>query len=428
MFWRLFIISNNLMSRGRPRLSRWLRNVVSLFVRVRYEWQIRRLRHAVKHRRLRVLFVIGDDSKWKAQSVYEELVRSHWADPYAVPTKMDIGWIPDGVQDSRVARCRSYLEGHHVRCVDGCANDGSLIPLKRHCPDIVIYQQPWGMDRCQHPIEVSRYALTFYLPYCIPAYVDLRDNFMAPFYRMIYGYFLQNGALAKYYSENLSRPYFGCQMFPVGTPYCDALGDSALVTVTGNGGYVIYAPHWDCNFDGKGTVGRNGTFPETGKLMLGFAQEHPDVHWVFKPHPMLRVKLVQSGYMSEKEVDAYYRDWEKIGLACYDSDYFKLFRNSRVMITDSISFLTEYLYVNKPLIHLVNKIDIKFPPPTQWMMEAYTRVNEEDDLLNSLNEIVLRGQDTLAEVRTRINHEICGQKDSATQNVVRCLEKICHIN
>ena len=43
--------------------------------------------------------------------------------------------------------------------------DGKYIDLEEFKPDIVFYEQPWGLPRRYKPYYVSKFALTFYLPY-----------------------------------------------------------------------------------------------------------------------------------------------------------------------------------------------------------------------------------------------------------------------
>ena len=59
--------------------------------------------------------------------------------------------------------------------------------------------------------------------------------------------------------------------------------------------------------------------------------------------------------MSEKEVEDYYANWQKIGNVIESGNYFELFAESDLMITDCGSFLVEYFLTQKPLIHLLRK-------------------------------------------------------------------------
>ena len=54
---------------------------------------------------------------------------------------------------------------------------------------------------------------------------------------------------------------------------------------------VIYAPHHTLDKDKEPVC--FSTFAQNGKKMLEFARKyHKDTVWVFKPHPLLRTKLI----------------------------------------------------------------------------------------------------------------------------------------
>lgn len=57
---------------------------------------------------------------------------------------------------------------------------------------------------------------------------------------------------------------------------------------------VIYAPHHTLDKDKEPVC--FSTFAQNGKKMLEFARKyHKDTVWVFKPHPLLRTKLIRNG-------------------------------------------------------------------------------------------------------------------------------------
>ena len=127
----------------------------------------------------------------------------------------------------------------------------------------------------------------------------------------------------------------GINLKAVGSPSLDVIKD-----IKSDKNYVIYAPHWTINHEN--TIAYS-TFKETGKFILEYAQKHPEFNWIFKPHPLLKKALLDNVFMSEEEINSYYSAWESLGQACYNGDYFELFNNSQLMITDCCTFLMEYL-------------------------------------------------------------------------------------
>ena len=114
---------------------------------------------------------------------------------------------------------------------------------------------------------------------------------------------------------------------------------------------MIYSPHWTV-----GGLGHcYGTFEWSGKFMLEYAKSHPEIKWVFKPHPILFKSLIDTGIMTKEEAEEYYNDWASVGIKYEGGDYLEWFAKSKMMITDSCSFLGEYFVTEKPLILLMSE-------------------------------------------------------------------------
>ena len=103
--------------------------------------------------------------------------------------------------------------------------------------------------------------------------------------------------------------------------------------------------------------------------------------------------------MSDEEIEAYYDEWGKLGVACYTGDYTKYFHASRAMITDCASFLIEYACTGKPIIHLISpERRINPMPPSRKLFSTYYQAHDREELTAHLRSVVELGQDPL---RTR---------------------------
>ena len=58
--------------------------------------------------------------------------------------------------------------------------------------------------------------------------------------------------------------------------------------------------------------------------------------------------------MTREQVEQYFDEWRAIGSIKEGTSYMELFANSSCLITDCGSFLTEYAFTGKPVIHLVS--------------------------------------------------------------------------
>jgi len=400
------------------------RGVLFLRLRYRYHKTLVRIRKVYGQRKLRVLFVISDPSKWKCQHVYEKMLASREFDPYVAPTIMDIGFVEDRFQLEHVRKCRDFFKKKGARCVDVISEKGlQPQPLCVASPDLVIYQQPWGVARNQDPVAVSHYALTFYVPYYSPAFGSHFDQVGSSFHRSLYGNFLDNEHWVEYFKSVSFWDFWLAKMMPCGSPFREEIARSVEKISKEN--LVIYAPHWSFPQDGVNKNDVYSTFLKTGRYILDFAKRTSGVTWVFKPHPVLKDRLIQSGVWVQDEVEQYYAQWSAIGLVCEDGNYADLFARSRALITDSLSFLSEYLVVNRPLIRLEQDYEPNpWLPPAQGKLEGMYRVRTLQDLQRVLDLVVLKNEDPMKDIRAKVVRRMGYDRNEISSQMIDHLRRI----
>ena len=164
------------------------------------------------------------------------------------------------------------------------------------------------------------------------------------FQNLMWRYYVLNDDLVKEYTPIMGNK--GKNLKPVGYPTLDTYYSDEY---TFEKKYIIYAPHW--------SVGGNAelnyaTFEWNGEYILNYAKSHPEFKWIFKPHPNLANSLLKFEVWTKDKIDKYYAEWESIGIKYEGSDYFDLFKQSIVLITDCGSFLAEYMPTQNPVILL----------------------------------------------------------------------------
>ena len=159
--------------------------------------------------------------------------------------------------------------------------------------------------------------------------------------------------------------------------------------------------------------------------MLNYAKQHPEIEWIFKPHPLLRLGIQRSGFMSDAEIDKYYQEWESIASHCYDSDYQDLFLDSRAMITDCGSFLSEYGATGRPVIRLISSVNIRKPiAKLNELYESYYQVHDLEELRMTLELVVENGQDPAREKRLSALEKTGLGSVDASANIVAHLKEV----
>ena len=348
---------------------------------------------------LNVAFYVYDSAKWKCQSVYELLERNENFTPYIFVTKCNAPKSNFNYQTADdVKNNYNYFnsKGMRVKCAFDFEKN-KFIPFEKinPKPDIIIYQHPWYVETSQGPVVCSKFALTYYIPYYISD-IDNSIEYDLRFHRYIYRYFVPDETIRKNYAPNMYDK--GEKLVVAGHPQLDFY---LKKNNDNEKKYVIYAPHWTVCGDNL----RYSTFDWNGYEILKFAQNHPEIDWIFKPHPCLFNFLYMSGYMSKKSAQEYYKSWEKISKACYDGDYMELFQKSYALITDSGSFLIEYLFTKQPCIHLVSE-HFKPNESVKNICRTYYNAHNIEEMTNLFEEVLINKNDYKKQERLNLLKEL----------------------
>ena len=335
---------------------------------------------------LNVAFYVYDSAKWKCQSVYDLMIKDKRFTPYIFVTKCNApkdNFNYQTIDDIKKTYDFFKSKDMNVQCAYDLEKD-EFIPFEKMSPkpDIIIYQHPWYVETTQGPVVCSKFALTYYVPYYIsdidnPIEYDLR------FHRYIYRYYVPDEIIRKNYAPNMYDK--GEKLIVAGHPQLDFYLNNKNQNKRK---YVIYAPHWTVCGDNL----RYSTFDWNGYKILEFAEKHPELNWVFKPHPCLYNFLFMSGYMTKDDANEYYKRWHDVGIVCEDGDYMQLFQNSIAMITDCGSFLTEYFFTKQPCIHLVSQY-FKGNENVKRICETYYNVHNADEMNKFFEEVLIYKND-----------------------------------
>ena len=360
----------------------------------------RKVKQKLKNKKhLNVAFYVYDSAKWKCQSVYELLESNKNFTPFIFVTKCNAPKSNFNYQTADdVKNNYNYFnsKGMRVKCAFDFEKN-KFIPFEKinPKPDIIIYQHPWYVETSQGPVVCSKFALTYYIPYYISD-IDNSIEYDLRFHRYIYRYFVPDEIIRKNYAPNMYDK--GEKLVVAGHPQLDFY---LKKNNDNEKKYVIYAPHWTVCGDNL----RYSTFDWNGYEILKFAQNHPEIDWVFKPHPCLFNFLYMSGYMSKKSAQEYYKSWEKISKACYDGDYMELFQKSYALITDSGSFLIEYLFTKQPCIHLVSE-HFKPNESVKNICKTYYNAYNIEEMTNLFEEVLINKNDYKKQERLNLLKEL----------------------
>lgn len=359
---------------------------------------------------LKIAFYVYDSCKWKCQTIYDEMTKNPRFEPIVIVTRNAVKNLDNPSYQSKEEILETYSFFKNKKMNVELAYDfekGKHIPFKKFNPDIIIYQHPWYVETSQGPVVCSKFALTAYIPYDIST-TTLPTEYNLRFYQYVENYYLINEDLKDFYAPLMDNK--GKNLKAVGAPTLDVIKN-----IDSDKKYIIYAPHWTINHEK--TIAYS-TFKENGKFILEYAQKHPEFNWVFKPHPMLKKAIIDNNFMSIKETEKYYSDWGKIGRACYDGDYYDLFNESKLMITDCSTFLLEYFATGKPLIRLVSPNSGEFNIITKNIIKHFYNVENLNELEKTLQTILIEEKDELRSEREKASSQYT---QNATKNIIQDL-------
>ena len=318
----------------------------SLFNTIKYHNSKKNFQKKIKDiqkssRKLKVVFYVSENQKWCYQSLYEEFEKNSNFEVLVVVYLLETVHSKTDKTKNSLEENYLFFKSRGMRVEYGY-KDGQYIDLRTFKPDIVFYEQPWSLPKMNMPYRISTYALACHCPYSITTNSSILKSHNK-FFEFLWKYFVVTDSLKEEYASCYKRN--SESIIAVGHPKLDYYNK---LKVKESKHYVIYAPHHSI----KGSHLQYGTFEWNGHFILEYAKAHPELNWVFKPHPNIKYWFQHIGYMSEKEINDYYNEWSKIGFVYDSGDYFDLFNDSDAMITDCGSFLVEY-FLTKNILKIL---------------------------------------------------------------------------
>lgn len=186
---------------------------------------------------------------------------------------------------------------------------------------------------------------------------------------------------------------------------------------------ILITPHFSV---GDTNVLSFSTFDKNMYFYIYLAKKYKDsVSFIFKPHPNLRNCLVNNGYMkSIDEYEAYLDEFRKMPNAsvCEEGDYLALFDTSDGIINDSISFVGEYMYVDKPMLFL-ERPEQRFNELGEALIKAHYKVGGYDymGIDSFVNDVVINGNDYMKQEREAVFLE---ELDYYSENGIKASEYV----
>lgn len=416
---------------GKSKLKRFLkdREITKL-----HKDTIKRIRNRLSanpDEKLNIVFLVEEDSKWNAQSLYDELKNE---------PRINVNIAVKKTQFSELLREKQlyYFKKNYdfFRKIDENAikmyneNAHRTIPVEELNADIIFYQQPWGMN--DYPKRMMGRCLSAYMHYgfMLTDNNDIHYN-LSSFHYYLWKYFTQTEGHKKLH---LAHDSFASNKIIVsGYTKLDAYFENNFIDDKNiwkiskeenpNIKRVIYAPHWSFS---KNNAFRLGTFNQNYKYFLDLAKNNKNIQWIYKPHKSLEYKAISENLMSEQEYRNYVEEWDSLPNAkVYNSgNYFDIFKTSDALITDCGSFLGEYLPTRKPIIHLLRTDSVGYNTVGQTIIKDYYKAYNLKELEVLLKRVILDGDDYLYDERMKALKFLIPNKEKSSSFIKNYIKQV----
>ena len=365
---------------------------------------------AKKWKKIKVIFLIPESAKFGMESIYYSMLESEIFDPYIL-----VVHPRDNFFDENQTYFKEAVESYNLFKERGYRTlfaynmeNMKAIDIENFKPDIIFINNPnmfsFGVFK---NININLKYLTCYINYSINV-ASLDD------------YHYNNSSINTCY-KMFAETYYcykkhmninnGFNTVLTGYPKLDSykkdIKECIIPKKIDNGNkIVIYAPHWTI---GKTDMIRLGTFNLYHKYFMKLLKENPNINFVFKPHPDLRYRIIDSKIMDIEYYENYIKEWDNSNNGIYisDGEYIDLFRKSSCLITDSGSFIAEYLPSENPCIYLINPekenlIENTFNDFAKPIVNSYYLCYNEKDINKYFNEIIINENDYMKDKRLNL--------------------------
>lgn len=376
-------------------------------------------------KRLDIAFLVCDAGKWNAQPLFDRLVREPAFRCSFVLTLSDLS-----LRLSTTMRTRRYMEYRAFFAARGevgleLYQDGRLRDPGSLAAGLVFLQQPWGMRDV--PRRIGTRIPCAYASYELGVIDDPKQQFALPdFHPWLWRLFVPgaiHAEMAAGHSAGTPRE----RIVATGAPHLEAYippapaRESVPVWPRAKEAHrkrIIFAPHHSLS---RGSL-RLATFDWSAPALLDLARNRPELDFLLRPHPNLWYSLASNG--RQQAAEEFMHGWNALpntGILP-DGEHVRAFRSSDALITDSASFLAEYMMTGRPLLRLTRP-DARPLSAFGRMLEPgfYTCLSPEA-LRASFEAVIIAGKDPLEATRRALAARL--REQSATAAADRIHDEI----
>ncbi len=317
-----------------------------------------------------------------------------------------------------------YFISKGYDAINALIGENEWLDLKTMDLDYIFYPRPYNvfMPREYTTRVVSKYTRICMFMYGVELTKEVAEEILNnDFFRNVYCYFADSPYMAQLNQKHLPLGHKRGMQKSVylGVPGITMILDSKdeknnawdFAKDHKDSLRVMWTPRWttDLNLGGS-------NFFVYKDLLIAYAKEHPDVDFLFRPHPLALDNFLKTGEMTEDEIRDFIRECDNTPNISLDQEqeYVASFWNSDVLITDISGVLPEYFITGKPVIYCASNMILQLLEHSEKMIDACYTANKPEELFYYLNELKEK-RDPLASKRQKLAKELFGE---STEHVV----------
>ncbi len=372
-----------------------------------------------------VLFFVSDASMFPAKPLFDAMLRDGSFRPRVVVVP-DLRW-PEAAE--RMRSCRAALAAvvpDGLLKTAGFDGDGNWDEETRDA-DIVCYASPYDVSVFFYNphYAVGRSFLPIHVNYGFYRSVYDRAVMGRQNYAYFWKAFFECEATAKEYAEHSILK--GANAEVVGYVKMDALATAKPWPRNGNRKRVLIAPHHSVEGGANDTLALSN-FQRYADYFLSLPKKHPELDFVFRPHPFLFTVLAHPSKWGQARVD----DWIARMKAhpnvrwSDEGDYFPVFASCDACIQDCGSYLVEWFYTGKPCCYLLKEpsdIEQKFAPLGKECLSHCYLAYDKTAIEAFLHDVVEGGTDPKAAARDAFRKSVMVNYPHAAEAALRSIRE-----
>ena len=344
--------------------------------------------------------------------------------------------VPSGIRDQELEDpdtegndTYEYFIQHGYEAVNARVGRNEWLDLEKLELNYIFYSRPYNsyMPRPYAGSRVSRYSKICCLIYAMSMTKPvLKVVLNRDFFRNVYCYFAEceyaqrknRSQLPLAHKLGLQKSvYYG---MPALAQILEAKEEySAAWEFSKHDFRVMWTPRWTTDSKLGGT-----NFFLYKDSLLEYAEEHKDMDFLLRPHPLMFDNFLRTGEMTEREAESYGKRVERLPNVSLDreKEYGAAFWKSDVLLSDISGILPEYFVTGKPIIYCSSNMVLEPTDMSRRMFEGCYVAETPEEAFAYLDELK-RGKDRLFEKRQEIIKELFGDCRKAAEKIVEELAK-----